>query len=141
MDKDLVQVYFSNSEVWIVGNRTWNGPYRVSGTPTILSLPIDPTLLGESILAHFSTLKTYSQSDENLKFFKHKKKSISWKQFATSYHLISVWHTKADFFIEPYEMNPDFSFSPSETRRLSLPQTCSAIELGEEILSFMNRLQ
>lgn len=59
MDKDLVQVYFSNSEVWIVGNRTWNGPYRVSGTPTILSLPIDPTLLGESILAHFSTLKTY----------------------------------------------------------------------------------
>lgn len=35
MDKDLVQVYFSNSEVWIVGNRTWNGPYRVSGTPTI----------------------------------------------------------------------------------------------------------
>ena len=49
MDKDLVQVYFSNSEVWIVGNRTWNGPYRVSGTPTILSLPIDPTLLGETI--------------------------------------------------------------------------------------------
>ena len=141
MDKDLVQVYFSNSEVWIVGNRTWNGPYRVSGTPTILSLPIDPTLLGESILAHFSTLKTYSQADENLKFFKHKKKSISWKQFATSYHLISVWHTKADFFIEPYEMNPDFSFSPSETRWLSLPQTCSAIELGEGILSFMNRLQ
>lgn len=28
------------------------------------------------------------------------------------------------------DKDPDFSFSPSETRRLSLPQTCSAIELN-----------
>ena len=122
-------------------NRTWNGPYRVSGN----TLQFSPTNRSNFIRRiYFSALfysKTYSQADENLKFFKHKKKSISWKQFATSYHLISVWHTKADFFIEPYEMNPDFRSVLVKLVGFLYPKTCSAIELGEEILSFMNRLQ
>lgn len=75
MERDLVQVYFSNTEIWLVGSRTWNGPYRASGAPAVLAASVPSRQLGEAVLTQFFLLKKYTAADENPQFYKYRKKT------------------------------------------------------------------
>lgn len=138
MERDLVQIYFFDTEIWLVGSRTWNGPYRASGAPAVLAASVPSRQLGEAVRTQFFLLKKYTAADENPQFYKHRKKHISWKRFAVSYHLIDVWKTETAFSLELCEMNPDFSFSPDGTHSFSLPLTCDTAELGDGIFDLIH---
>ena len=128
-DKDLVQLYFrKDRDILIIGSRTWDGPYKTCGFPTIVPYTTSNEILGKLIVVHFSRVDSFTSKDENANFFKELKGMSSWRKFAQAVGLICVWKTHHEYEMIYNVRNSDNSFSP-DGKHCSHLSICSSEEL------------